>query len=121
MGYLDALGMQGTKLNGQLDLLLLAALTSGEAHGYAVISRTQEQSGGRFELLEGSVYPALHRLEQLGLVSSRWARQDGRRRRSYLLTTAGRTALAAKAAAWTDFVSGMGAVLASLRRSAVRP
>jgi DNA-binding PadR family transcriptional regulator len=105
--------MQGAKLNGQLDLLLLSALTSGEAHGYAVITRIQEQSGGRFELLEGSVYPALHRLERMGLVSSRWAREDGRRRRTYLLTSPGRSVLATKAAAWADFVSGMRAVLAS--------
>jgi PadR family transcriptional regulator PadR len=108
--------MQSAKLNGQLDLLLLAALTSGEAHGYAVISRIQEQSAGRFDLLEGSVYPALHRLEQMGFVSSRWARQDGRRRRTYALTALGRSALATKAADWADFVSGVGAVLAAPRR-----
>jgi PadR family transcriptional regulator PadR len=109
--------MPSTNLNGQLDLLLLAALTSGAAHGYAVISRIQDQSAGRFELLEGSVYPALHRLEHLGLVDSQWTREDGRRRRTYALTARGRTVLETKAADWADFVSGVGAVLGSLHRS----
>ena len=57
--------------NGQLDLLLMATIAGEPQHGYAIIQRLNERSGGRFAMLEGTVYPALHRLEELGLVASR--------------------------------------------------
>lgn len=103
--------MGRTASTGHLDLLLLAALSHGEAHGYAVISRIRERSDGQFDLLEGTVYPALHRLEEEGLLGSHWVVEGGRRRRTYALTTSGRKALVAKRADWLTFASGMHAML----------
>lgn len=104
--------MRQDHARGQLDLLLLCVLTAGPAHGYAVISRLRAASDGVFDLPEGTVYPALHRLEGTGLVVSQW--QDGgeRRRRVYEITTAGNRALAAKRAQWRSFARGVQSVLA---------
>ena len=59
-------------LKGHLDAIVLAALESGPAHGYAIIEAIKSRSGGTFDLPEGTIYPALHRLEQAGLLSSSW-------------------------------------------------
>ena len=84
-------------VKGHLDLLLLATLTqTGPAHGYAVIAALREHSGGAFDLPEGTVYPALHRLEQAGLIASHWDESAPRRRRVYALTAGGRRARATK-------------------------
>jgi PadR family transcriptional regulator, regulatory protein PadR len=96
---------------GQLDLLLLAILDSGPAHGYAVISALRERSGGRFDLAEGSVYPALHRLEDLGLLSSDWQPTAGRRRRLYRITAEGSAALRRDEREWRSLTSAVDAVL----------
>ena len=96
---------------GHLDLLLLAALESGPAHGYAVIERIRHRSDGVFDLAEGTVYPALHRLEGTGLVESHWTDEPGRRRRVYALTRRGRVALGQRTEAWLRFAHGMAAVL----------
>ena len=99
-------------LRGHLDLLLLATLRdSGPAHGYAIIARLRDRSSGAFDLPEGTVYPALHRLERDGLVASEWDASAPRRRRVYQLTAAGAGALAAKRRDWRDFARGMQAVL----------
>ena len=91
-------------LRGHLDLLLLEILArTGEAHGYALISALKEGSEGRFDLPEGTVYPALHRLERSGLVSSSWSADAPRRRRVYRLTGAGEAALAAERREWLSF------------------
>src|SRR5258706_12388472 len=76
-------------LKGHLDVLLLAALEDGPQHGYAVKEALRERSGGRFDLPTGTIYPALHRLEDAGLIASPWSVVDGRRRRTYRRTTAG--------------------------------
>lgn len=94
-----------------VDLLILAALSHGEAHGYAVISRIRDRSEGQFDLLEGTVYPALHRLESDGLLASSWVVDAGRRRRRYVLTAAGHKALAAQRTEWVNFARGMHAML----------
>lgn len=100
-------------LRGHLDLLLLATLRrTGPAHGYALISGLREQSGGAFDLPEGTVYPALHRLERDGLVSSQWDASIARKRRIYRLTPAGEAALAVRHREWRVFARGMRAVLA---------
>jgi len=103
--------MEGEMLKGHLDMIVLAALSSGPAHGYAVIQEIRRRSGGAFELPEGTIYPALHRLEQAGLLSSRWmAGESGRQRRVYSLTRRGRGALADKRAVWrrfTDAIDGL--------------
>ena len=96
---------------GHLDLLLLSVLDGAPAHGYAVITRLRDRSEGAFDLPEGTVYPALHRLERAGLVTSEWGSVAGRRRRVYALTGAGATALADRRAAWTSFASGVSAVV----------
>src|SRR6185437_4435665 len=84
------------RLKGNLDLLLLSILAAGPAHGYAIISALRERSEGTFDLPEGTIYPALHRLEEAGLLASTWSQAEGRRRRVYGLTDEGAAALAAQ-------------------------
>ena len=99
-------------MRGHLDLLLLATLRDGgPAHGYAIIASLRERSGGAFDLPEGTVYPALYRLERDGHVESEWDASAARRRRVYSLTPAGASVLAARRRDWRDFTRGMGAVL----------
>jgi len=97
---------------GQLDLLLLAALARGPGHGYALIERLRERSEGAFDFPEGTIYPALHKLEAGGLVRSRWAEAGGRRRRIYSITRVGRAALRRRTADWERLTGAMKAVLA---------
>lgn len=94
-----------------LDGLLLAVLAAGPAHGYAVIEELRRRSGKAFDLPEGTVYPALHRLEHAGLVASRWATAGGRRRRIYRLTRKGRGALTKERRNWAGFAKAVEAVL----------
>ena len=94
-----------------LDALLLGVLAAGPAHGYAVIEELRRRSGEAFDLPEGTVYPALHRLEHAGLVASRWATAAGRRRRVYRLTRKGRGALARERLNWAGFAKAVEAVL----------
>src|SRR5262245_58189130 len=96
---------------GRLDLLLLATIARVPRHGYAIIADLRESSGGACGLPEGSVYPALHRLEREGLVASRQELADGRRRRIYRLTASGEKALAAQRVEWRGFVRSVDAVL----------
>jgi DNA-binding PadR family transcriptional regulator len=103
--------MNRERLKGHLDLLLLSVLAAGPAHGYSIITRLRTRSSGTFDLPEGTVYPALHRLEAGGLLSSTWSQAEGRKRRVYALTTAGETALAAEQAEWRRFAGGVTAVL----------
>jgi len=95
--------MIGETLKGHLDLLLLAILAEGPAHGYAVIDSLRSRSSGLFDLPEGTVYPALHRLESQGLLRSRWQSDAPRRRRVYELTPKGQQALAKRQAEWRKF------------------
>ena len=103
--------MRGEALKGHLDGLLLAALTAGPAHGYVIIESLRQASGGAFDLPEGTVYPALHRLEQGGLIKSRWSRASGRRRRVYGLTAKGRRVLDDRRGEWRQFAGAMDAIL----------
>jgi len=103
--------MRSEKLKGHLDLLLLSVLSRGPGHGYEVITRLRDRSDGAFELPEGTVYPALHRLEEAGLLASTWDVVSGRRRRIYQLTAAGEAALAAEAKQWREFSGSMTRVL----------
>ena len=103
--------MSRERLKGNLDLLLLSVLSAGPAHGYAVITALRARSAGTFDLPEGTVYPALHRLEGAGLLASSWADADGRRRRVYALTGKGEAALAAERTEWRRFAGGIAAVL----------
>jgi len=103
--------MNPERLKGHLDFLLLSVLAAGPAHGYAIISALRERSEGTFDLPEGTIYPALHRLEDAVLLSSSWATVGGRRRRVYALTDEGATALAAEQTEWRRFSRGVRAVV----------
>jgi DNA-binding PadR family transcriptional regulator len=92
-------------------MLLLALVASEPMHGYALVEALRERSGGRFDLPEGTVYPALHRLEAAGLVSSRWATEGGRRRRVYELTKRGRSVLESRRDEWAGFIASVQAIL----------
>lgn len=104
-------GVARESLGGQLDLLLLSALRAEPAHGYAVIEEIRRRSEHAFDLPESSVYPALHRLEQSGLLESEWAEVSGRRRRVYRLTKKGRSALGERRREWLRLRRGVGAAL----------
>jgi len=105
--------MNGDALRGHLELLLLAALERGESHGYALIEWLRDRSDGALDLGEGSVYPALHRLERAKLVSGSWQRTAGRRRRVYRLTKSGRARLAEERSGWVTLVKTVDRVLAA--------
>ena len=99
--------MPGESRKGHLDLLLLATLRSGPAHGYAIIEELKRRSDGAFDLPEGTIYPALHRLERSGAIESEWSSDSGRRRRVYRLTRRGHRALAEQTSAWEGFAKAM--------------
>jgi PadR family transcriptional regulator PadR len=100
-------------LKGHLDLLLLAAIARGPLHGYGIVEAIRERTEGELELAEGTVYPALYRLEGAGLLASSWTTTVGRRRRRvYRLTRRGRTRLARERAEWKTFAGVMEAVTA---------
>ncbi|MDQ6803990.1 MAG: PadR family transcriptional regulator [Actinomycetota bacterium] len=103
--------MGADTLNGQLDPLILATVAEDSAHGYAILQRLRQRSSGAFDLAEGTIYPALHRLERDGLLSSSWSSESGRRRRVYRVTRAGRSALHARRREWTRFARAVEAVL----------
>ena len=103
--------MKGETLKGHLDLLLLAALAERPAHGYAIVETLRRRSLGAFDLPEGTLYPALHRLEESGLVSSLWSEPEGRRRRVYQLTLKGRTRLAERQTEWRAFAQAVNHVV----------
>jgi DNA-binding PadR family transcriptional regulator len=103
--------MRAEELKGHLDAMLLAALEAGPRHGYAVIEVLRQDSGGRLDLPTGTIYPALRRLEDSGLITGSWSVVAGRRRRCYQLTAAGRRALAGRRADWREFAAVMSAVL----------
>jgi PadR family transcriptional regulator, regulatory protein PadR len=113
--------MEGEMLKGHLDMIVLAALSSDPIHGYAIIEEIRRRSGEAFNLPEGTVYPALHRLEQAGLLSSRWVTaESGRRRRVYALTAGGKHALADQRAVWQQFSAAIGGLLDWKRSSGQR-
>jgi transcriptional regulator len=103
--------MEGEMLKGHLDMIVLAVLVSGPAHGYAVIEEIKRRSGGAFDLPEGTVYPVLHRLEEAGLLAARWVSADsGRRRRVYSMTKRGVRELGKRRAVWEQFSDAVGSL-----------
>lgn len=99
-------------LRGTLDLLILKALSWGSAHGYAVARWIERATGEALAIEEGSLYPALHRLEERGLVSAEWGTSENNRRaRFYRLTAAGRRRLRQEADGWTRFARAVFAAL----------
>lgn len=104
--------MRAEVLKGHLDLLLLAAIGREPCHGYAVIESIRASSEGAFDLAEGTVYPALYRLEAAGLLASSWTSSAGRRRRIYRLTPLGRRRLASQRKEWGKFRGAVESVVA---------
>ena len=99
-------------LYGALDVLILKTLTRGPSHGYAVGRFIEETSGDAVLVEEGSLYPALYRLERKGWVEAEWGTSElGRRAKLYRLTAAGRKQLAAEMAIWQRFATGVAKVL----------
>jgi PadR family transcriptional regulator, regulatory protein PadR len=103
--------MAGEEIRGHLDGLLLAVVAEGPVHGYAAMERLRARSGGHFDLPEGTVYPALHRLEADGLLQSGWTVAAGRRRRQYELTDRGRAELGERSIQWRRFAGAVEDVL----------
>ncbi len=106
-------------LPGTLDLLILKAVSLGRLHGYGVLLRIGQISGGALEIEQGALYPALYRLERQGLLAAEWGTSENNRRaRFYRLTAAGRKRLREETAGWERLVSAMGAALAARAREA---
>jgi len=103
--------MKDERIRGHLDSLLLSVLDAGPAHGYEVLTELRRRSGGEFDLPEGTIYPALHRLERQHLLDSAWDSTSGRRRRVYRLTPAGSKQLRTATTEWRRFSAGVDAVL----------
>lgn len=113
--------MQPDQVKGQLEVLLLRVLKDGPAHGYSVISALRDRSNGTFDLPEGTIYPALHRLEETGLLDSAWESVNGRRRKLYRVTGAGAVALVEGQSRWAKFVAAVESVLAPAAALTPRP
>lgn len=92
--------------------MILATLGESAAHGYAVAQAIKGRSDGVFDLPEGSIYPALHRLERAGLLASKWSKGEGRKRRVYRLTARGRKAVGEQRDEWRRFATAVEAVIA---------
>jgi DNA-binding PadR family transcriptional regulator len=103
--------MRGEELKGHIDTIVLAALADEPAHGYALVTRVRSRSGEALDVGEGTIYPALHRLERDGLIESAWEQATGRRRRVYAITGAGSAQLGERRADWKTFARGMQALL----------
>ena len=103
--------MNPEQLKGHLDPLILAVLEIRPAHGYAIIEALRDRSGGVFDLPEGTIYPALHRLEHAGAISSHHEVVGGRQRRVYRLSARGRTSLRERRSNWNVFSSAVNQVL----------
>jgi PadR family transcriptional regulator PadR len=103
---------QTDALRGSLDLLVLKTLSLAPMHGWGISQRVQQTSEGLLEVNQGSLYPALQRLEKDGLITSEWGTTDNNRRaRYYRLTAAGRRALGDELEDWRRFAAGLEAVL----------
>lgn len=101
-------------LKGTVDLLILKALESGPSHGYAVAEWIGSVTDGTLLVEEGTLYPALHRLERKRLIEAEWGRSENMRRaKFYRLTAAGRQRLEADARDWTRYVAAVGQALAA--------
>src|SRR4051794_20597069 len=99
-------------LQGTLDLLILRTLQSGAQHGWAISERIQQVSQDVLQVNQGSLYPALHRLEHQGWIQAEWGVSElGRRARFYSLTAKGRKQLAAETESWTRLTAAIGRVL----------
>jgi PadR family transcriptional regulator, regulatory protein PadR len=103
---------QAELLPGTLDLLILKAASLGPLHGYGVLLRIQQITGGALTVEQGALYPALYRLERQDLLTSAWGTSENNRRAKYYrLTAAGRRRLSQEKASWLRLVAAMAAAL----------
>jgi PadR family transcriptional regulator PadR len=103
---------QAELLPGTLDLLILKTLSLGPRHGYGVLLRIGQISGGALSIEQGALYPALYRLEHKGLIKSEWGMSENNRRAKYYrITPAGRRRLREEEESWNRLVSAIGAAL----------
>jgi len=101
-------------LPGTLDLLILKAVSLGPQHGYGVLLRIEQVSGGRLQIEQGALYPALYRLEHQGMLRSEWGTSENNRRAKYYrLTPVGRRRLRDEAEGWQKVVAAMASVLSA--------
>jgi PadR family transcriptional regulator len=99
-------------LQGTLDMLILKAVSLGPLHGYGVLLRIQQISGRRLEIQQGSLYPALYRLEHQGWIASTWGESENKRKaKFYRLTAAGRRQLRAESEKWNQMAALIGGIL----------
>jgi transcriptional regulator len=99
-------------LPGTLDLLILKSVSLGKLHGYAVLQRIEQITGGAMQIQQGALYPALYRVEKQGLIESEWGVSDNNRRaKFYKLTTLGRQRLRDESASWNRVAAAMAAAL----------
>lgn len=99
-------------LPGTLDLLILKSVSLGKLHGYAVLLRIEQITGGALQIQQGALYPALYRLERQALIESEWGvSENNRRAKYYKLTPAGRQRLRDESAGWNRFADAMKAAL----------
>jgi transcriptional regulator len=99
-------------LQGTLDLLILKAVSLEPTHGYGILLRIQQLSGGKLQILQGSLYPALYRLETRGWIAAEWGESENNRRAKYYkLTGQGRRQLQAETENWKRLSSGIAGVL----------
>jgi DNA-binding PadR family transcriptional regulator len=107
--------ISGDTLRGHLETMVLAALARGEAHGYEITRRLEGWGSGLLNLQEGTLYPALYRLEGAGCIRGRWEEKPagirGPRRRTYRLTSKGRKELSRRQESWRSFVTVVGGIL----------
>jgi PadR family transcriptional regulator len=102
-------------LQGTLDLLILKAVWLGPLHGYGVLLRIQQISQDRLQIQQGSLYPALYRLEHQGLITSEWGESENKRKaKFYSLTAAGRRRLKEETAYWRRFSEAIGFALEAM-------
>ena len=101
-------------LPGTLDLLILKAVSLGELHGYGVLLRIEQITGGALQIQQGALYPALYRLEHQGLIKSTWGTSENNRRAKYYrLTPAGRKRLGAEVAGWNRLANAIALALSA--------
>ena len=103
---------QSDLLQGTLDMMVLKAVSLGPLHGYGVLLRIQQISGNRLEIQQGSLYPALYRLEHEGWIASEWGQSENNRRAKYYrLTAAGRRRLQSETEKWDHMAEAINAIL----------
>ena len=103
--------MNSKLISGLVDTVILEIVSAGPSYGYEIAQAMLARSRGHFEITEGSLYPALHRLERQKLLASFWQEADGRDRKYYKITAAGRAALRTRKAEWDQLAAGMQGIL----------